>query len=375
MSVKRIWALVVKEFIHLRNDWWLPAFMLIGGASELLLVAWATSQPITNLPLMVFDQDKTTVSRSVIADLVNTGTFRAPEYVDNMQTIRDAMDRGQVNAALVIPPDFASQLEAQSGKPTLLVILNGAENTPAQAASRAVDGLARTLDERILVRRIGLNAEQFSAFTPSLQVWFNQDLSEALYTAPAELGLMLEFTILLFAALGFSRERELGTLEQLLVMPFSSLEIVIGKSIPVVLVGFSDFVLMLAMIHFAFDIPIRGSLLLLMVLAFGYLLVELGKGLVVSVVSRTQHQAFLLVLLVGMVDFMFTGYAAPVESMPQVLQWFANIIPAHHWLTILRGILLKGAGLDVLWPNVLALSILGIIIGTFSFRYVRRALD
>ena len=285
------------------------------------------------------------------------------------------MDRGQVNAALVIPPDFASQLEAQAGKPTLLVILNGAENTPAQAASRAVDGLARTLDERILVRRIGLSAEQFSAFTPSLQVWFNQDLSEALYTAPAELGLMLEFTILLFAALGFSRERELGTLEQLLVMPFSSLEIIVGKSIPVVLVGFTDFVLMLAMIHFAFDIPIRGSLLLLMVLAFGYLLVELGKGLVLSVVSRTQHQAFLLVLLVGMVDFMFTGYAAPVESMPQVLQWFANIIPAHHWLTILRGILLKGAGLDVLWPNVLALLILGVIIGTFSFRYVRRALD
>ncbi|MFN2121723.1 MAG: ABC transporter permease [Anaerolineales bacterium] len=375
MSVKRIWALVVKEFIHLRNDWWLPAFMLIGGASELLLVAWATSQPITNLPLMVFDQDRTTVSRNVIADLVNTGTFRAPQYVDNMQTIRDAMDRGQVNAALVIPPDFASQLEAQAGKPTLLVILNGAENTPAQAASRAVDGLARTLDERILVRRIGLSAEQFSAFTPSLQVWFNQDLSEALYTAPAELGLMLEFTILLVAALGFSRERELGTLEQLLVMPFSSLEIIVGKSIPVVLVGFTDFVLMLAMIHFAFDIPIRGSLLLLMVLAFGYLLVELGKGLVLSVVSRTQHQAFLLVLLVGMVDFMFTGYAAPVESMPQVLQWFANIIPAHHWLTILRGILLKGAGLDVLWPNVLALLILGVIIGTFSFRYVRRALD
>ena len=375
MSLKRIWALVVKEFIHLRNDWWLPAFMLIGGASELLLVAWATSQPITNLPLMVFDQNKTAVSRSVIADLVNTGTFRSPDYVDNMQAIRDAMDRGQVNAALVIPPDFAAQLEARSGTPTLLVILNGAESTPAQAASRAVDGLTRTLDARILVQRIGLSAEQFSAFTPSLQVWFNQDLSEALYTAPAELGLMLEFTILLFAALGFSRERELGTIEQLLVMPFSSLEIIVGKSIPVVLVGFSDFVLMLAMIHFAFDIPIRGSLLLLMVLAFGYLLVELGKGLVLSVISRTQHQAFLLVLLVGMVDFMFTGYAAPVESMPQVLQWFANIIPAHHWLTILRGILLKGAGLDVLWPHVLALLILGIIIGTFSFRYVRRALD
>jgi ABC-2 type transport system permease protein len=375
VSLQRVWALVIKEFIHLRNDWWLPAFMLIGGASELLLVAWATSRPITNLPLMVLDQSRTTESRVLVTGLVSTGTFRAPQYVEDMASIRSAMDRGQVNAAVVIPPDFARQLNSSIGRPSVLVILNGAESTPAQAADRAVEGLARTIDERIVVRRLGLSPEEFSGFVPSLRVWFNENLSEALYTAPAELGLMLEFTVLLFAALAFSRERELGTIEQLLVMPFSSLEIIVGKSIPVVLVGFTDFLLMLGMIHFAFDIPIRGSLILLMVLAFGYLLVELGKGLVLSVVSHTQHQAFLLVLLVGMVDFMFTGYAAPVESMPPVLRLFANIIPAHHWLTILRGILLKGAGLDILWPNVLALLILGAIIGTFSIRFVRRALD
>lgn len=373
--LKRIWSLIVKEFIHLRNDWWLPAFMLIGGASELLLVAWATSRPITNLPLMVYDQSKSAESRALVSGLENTGTFRAPEHVHDMRTIRDAMDRGQVNAALVIPPDYAAQLLSPTGKPALLTILNGSESTPAQAAQNAIQGLARTIDQRILIDRLGLSPAQFNAFNPSLRVWFNENLSEALYTTPAELGLMLEFTVLLFAALAFSRERELGTIEQLLVMPFSSIEIIIGKSIPVIVVGFTDFLLMLGMIHFAFDVPVRGSLTLLLALAFGYLLVELSKGLVLSVISRTQHQAFLLVLLVGMVDFMFTGYAAPVESMPQVLQWFANLIPAHHWLTILRGITLKGAGLDVLWPNVLALSLLGVVIGTFSLRFVRRALD
>jgi len=217
--------------------------------------------------------------------------------------------------------------------------------------------------------------DEFSGFDPSLRVWFNEALSEALYSTPAELGLMLEFTVLLFAALAFSRERELGTLEQLLVMPFTSMEIIIGKSIPVVVIGFADFLLMLSMVHFAFAVPVRGSLVLLLFLAFGYLLVELGKGLVISVISRTQHQAFLLVMLIGMVDFMFTGYAAPVEGMPQALQWAANIIPAHHWLTVLRGILLKGAGLDVLLPNLLWLAGLGLVIGIFSLRYVRRALD
>jgi ABC-2 type transport system permease protein len=372
---KRIWSLVVKEFIHLRNDWWMPAFMLIGGASELLLVGWATSRPITNLPLMVLDQDRTPASRALIVSLENTGTFRAPEQVEDMAAIRSAMDYGQINAAVVVPPGFGDQLVSASGRPTLLVILNGAESTPALAAQRAVRGLAQEMDQRIVIQRLGLSPGEFSGFVPSLRVWFNEALSEALYTTPAELGLMLEFTVLLFAALAFSRERELGTLEQLLVMPFSSLEIIAGKSIPVILVGFTDFLLMLGMVHFAFGVPVRGSLPLLLVLALGYLLVELGKGLVLSVISRSQHQAFLLVLLVGMVDFMFTGYAAPVEGMPKALQWFANFIPAHHWLEILRGILLKGAGLDVLWPHVLALAGLGLVIGIFSFRFVRRALD
>jgi ABC-2 type transport system permease protein len=133
--------------------------------------------------------------------------------------------------------------------------------------------------------------------------------------------------------------------------------------------------MMLAISVLAFHIPVRGSLLLLELLATGYLLVELSKGMVISIISRTQHQAFLLVLLVGMVDFMFTGYAAPIESMPEALQLVANLIPAHHWLAILRGVLLKGAGISVLWPSLAALGALGVVIIGVSMRTVRRALD
>lgn len=372
---RRIWSLAVKEFIHLRTDWWLPAFMLIGGASELLLVGWATSRPITNLPIMILDHDRSSASRALVTSIENTGTFDQPQYVDDMATIEDNLNRGEINAAIVIPPDYDESVKSSTGTPTIFVLLNGAESTPAIASLRAIQGVVQDTGQRLTIRRLNLNPDQLAGFDPSLRVWFNESLSEALYTTPAELGLMLEFTILLFAALAFSRERELGTLEQLLVMPYSSLEIIIGKSIPVIIIGFVDFILMLTMVHFAFDVPIRGSLILLLILAFGYLLVELGKGLVISVISRTQHQAFLLVLLIGMVDFMFTGYAAPVEGMPQILRWFANFIPAHHWLTILRGILLKGAGMDVLYPHVLILAGLGLVIGTFSLLFVRRALD
>jgi ABC-2 type transport system permease protein len=255
------------------------------------------------------------------------------------------------------------------------VILNGAEVGPATTSLRAIEGVASQISERITIQRLGMSVSDFAGFNPSMRVWFNESLSEAYYTTPAELALMMEFTVLLFAALSFSRERELGTLEQLLVMPFSSLEIIIGKAIPVIIIGFLDFLLMLGVVHFAFGVPIRGSLVLLLLLAFGYILVELGKGMVISVVSRTQHQAFLLVMLVGMADFMFTGYAAPVEAMPPIMQKIALIIPAHHWLEIVRGIMLKGAGLDVLWPSLLALILSGIVIIGFSWLFVRRALN
>jgi len=360
---RRIWSLSIKEFIHLRSDWWLPAFMILGGALELLLIGWATSRPISNLPLMVLDHDRSAASRTFVVSLENTEIFNMEAEVYDDAAIEAALRLGQISAAVIIPPDFSSELNSPAGRPTVAVLLNGAESIPATAALRAIEGVTREMGDQILVQRLGLQTEEFEGFIPSLRVWFNESLSEALYTIPAELGLMLEFTVLLFAALSFTRERELGTLEHLLVMPFSTLELVIGKSIPVVLVGFIDFILMLGLTHWAFGVPVRGSLALLLVLALVYILVELSKGLMISVIAKTQHQAFLLVLMVGMADFMFTGYAAPVESMPQVIQWVANFIPAHHFMEIVRGILLKGTGIEVLWPHVLALTVLGLFIG------------
>ena len=373
--LRRIWSLSIKDFLHLRHDWWLPAFMLIGGALELLAVGWATSRPITNLPMMVFDQDKSATSRALVISLENAETFQLEEQVYTMATIEEAMDRGEINVALIIPTGFGDQVASSSQVAQLSVILNGAESIPAMEALRTLEGVTRSISNKITLERLDMDPNEFSGFDPSLRVWFNETLSDKLYTTPAELALMLEFTVLLFAALSFSRERELGTLEQLLVMPFSSLELIMGKAIPVIIIGFADFVLMLSMVNLAFQVPVRGSLPLLLGLALMYLLVELSKGMVISVISKTQHQAFLLVMMIGMADFMFTGYAAPVEGMPKILQFVANFIPAHHWLAIMRGIMLKGAGLEVLWPHVLALLFLGLVIGTFSWRFIRRALD
>jgi ABC-2 type transport system permease protein len=349
--------------------------MLFGGALELLLVGWATSRPITNLPMMVLDQDKSATSRQLIVTLENAETFKLEEQVYDVEIIENAMDRGQINVAVIIPAGFADQIASSSESAVLSVILNGAESIPAMEALRSLEGVTRGISEKIMIERIGVKPDEFSGFDMSLRVWFNETLSDALYTTPAEMGLMLEFSVLLFAALAFSRERELGTLEQLLVMPFSSLQLIIGKAIPVIIIGFADFVILLTMINVAFDVPVRGSLPLLLGIAFIYIFVELGKGMVISVISKTQQQAFLLVMMIAMSDFMFTGYAAPVEGMPEIVQFVAKFVPAHHWLEIMRAIMIKGAGIEVIWPNMLALVILGLVIGNFSWRFIRRALD
>ena len=215
--------------------------MLLGGTLELLLVGWATGRPITNLPLIVLDQDRTAASQLIVQELENTGTFDFQYWANDPQDIQDLMDRGKVSAAVVIPPGFNEAMASGDGKPSLLVLLNGADTTAAQEALRAVDGTAQSIGERLVLRRLGLSAKDLKNFDFSVRVRFNEELTESYYTVPAELALMLEFTILLFAGLAFSRERELGTLEQLLVMPFSSFEIILGKAIPVVIIGFADF--------------------------------------------------------------------------------------------------------------------------------------
>ena len=155
--VRRITALVKKEFIHLMHDWWLPAFMIFGGVLELLLVGWATSRPITNLPIMVLDHDRSAHSRLFIQELDNTGTFQIPQMVEDRSEIQSAMTRGDINAAVIIPPGFDTEMNSPNGHPLLFFILNGAESAPAQASQRAFQGLAQQINERLVLKNLGAN--------------------------------------------------------------------------------------------------------------------------------------------------------------------------------------------------------------------------
>jgi ABC-2 type transport system permease protein len=179
----------------------------------------------------------------------------------------------------------------------------------------------------------------------------------------------------MIASLGIARERELGTLEQLLVTPLRSTELIIGKALPVLILGYLNFLIMLALVVFVFKVPMRGSWSLLLGIAFFYLLIEMVWGLMISAVSKTQVQALLMAFMLMMVEVVFSGYAFPVENMPWLLQRVANFVPIKHWLLILRGILLKGAGVDVFWKELLSLAGLGLVINVFTIYFLRKRLE
>ena len=365
-------TLVAKEFIQLFRDRLLAPLILFGPLLELLMIAWSTSQGIDHLPTAVLDMDLSNASRGLVAAMENAETFD-PYYVESLDRVTYDIDRGQALAAWVIPAGFQAQLlDASADRPQLQLIVDGADVAAAQTAAEAGQGLAASYGQDFTVRAMNSANGQVAPLDMSLRVWFNEELKESNFMIPSELGFIAAAIAAMLASMVIARERELGTLEQLVVTPVRPSQIVIGKSVMAVSLGYTLFLLMLAMVVVLFDVPMRGSLPLLMVLAFFYMLVELGWGLMISAVARTQMQALLTCFVVIMVMVIFSGYAFPVDTMPPFMQAVANIFPLKHWLIVFRAILLKGAGVDVFWRELLAIFVLGAFIYTGTILLLRR---
>jgi ABC-2 type transport system permease protein len=359
--IYRTWNLIVKEFIQLFRDRLLAPFVLLGPLSELLMVAWSTSQGIEHLPTAVLDLDHSHASRGLITAMANTETFD-PYFVESLDQITMEIDRGRALAAWVIPPNFERQLLDADGEPAQVqLVVDGADAMAAQTAAEVAGGLVASYGQGITTQPLAAGALQ-APLDMSLRVWFNEEMKESNYMIPSELGFIAAAIAAMVASMAIARERELGTLEQLLVTPLRSMELVVGKSVLAVALGYTEFLLMLAAVVWLFDVPMRGSLPLLMAVALFYMIVELGWGLMISAVARTQMQALLIAFAVVMVMVIFCGYAFPIDTMPPFMQVISNIFPLKHWLIIFRSILLKGAGLDVFWRELLAIAGLGTLI-------------
>jgi ABC-2 type transport system permease protein len=372
----RIWNLTVKELIQLWRDKMILLFVFFGPVTELALVAWATSGDIDHLPTAIVDRDHTAASRELVKALENTDTFDADYYPLDEREARDLVDSGTALVAVLIPPGFEEKLLALNSPVQVQIILDGAEPSAARVAEMSAEGAVAAFAQQIVLERFGPISDQWGeVIDVDMRVWFNEELKTSNYEVPSELGFMLVGVALMLASLGIARERELGTLEQLMVTPLRSTELIFGKALPVLILSYLNFLVMLALVVFVFKVPMRGSWSLLLTIAFFYLLIEMVWGLMISAVSKTQVQALLLAFTLMMVEVVFSGYAFPVENMPWLLQRIANFVPIKHWLLILRDILLKGAGVDIFWQELVSLAVLGLVINVVTIVFLRRRLE
>lgn len=370
--LRRIRNLVRKELIQLGRDWVLTAFIITLPALQLLLLARSTTASITNLSVAVVDRDRSAASRSAVEALGNREQLEIPRLAATIDEAGRLLDRGEAILAVVIPEDFSEALTRPGGSPSVQVITDGSNDLMAgialSAAREALTGLGR---------QEALNPAGGSPSLIDLRVTvrFNPALDVKIYTVPAQVGFIVYQVTLAVASIGLARERELGTLEQLIVMPLTRWELVVGKAVPALIVGMVNFLAMWAMAMWGFGVPMRGSPWLLLALTLLFVAAEIGYGIFISSIAHTQQQAILLVFVLAMVDMAFSGYLVPIKNLPAGLRMVARVVPLYHYLTVIRNVMLRGAGLDVLWPHALAVLVVGALVTAFAVRNLSGRLD
>ncbi len=357
-SLERILELVRKEFRQVLRDPRMRGIIFVAPVIQLLVFGYAVSTDVKNTSLYVVDQDRTEASRSVADAMTSGGWFRIVGRSGDPRDLVSALDHGDAVAGVVIPTGFSRDLDR--GAARVQVILDGSNSNVAT--------VARGYAERILrewgLARGGIDLK--AALDVRERAWFNAGLSSRDYNVPGVTGLIIFMICLMLTALAIVREREAGTLEQLMVSPVRRFELILGKSIPFALIGLFDLALVTIVAFAWFGIPFRGSPPALLLASVLYILSGLGIGLFISTISSTQQEAFMGTFLVFLPAILLAGLMFPVRSMPKIFQIITLANPIRHYLVIVRSIFLKGSGIEALWPHYAALAIIGFSIFAFA---------
>jgi ABC-2 type transport system permease protein len=375
MSWQRIRHLIRKEFIQLRRDPRMLRLVIIAPVIQLIIFGYAVTTDIKHIPTAVIDADRSRESRELVARFSNTGYFEVVTLLERPQDLVALMDSGRVQAGVHIPRGFARSLARGESAP-LQVIVDGTDSTTAGMVLGYASGVLKKYSEEVLSERLQRLSTQWirlSIIEERTRVWFNPELRSVNYMVPGVLCTILLVVTMVLTSMAIVREREIGTLEQIIVTPVRATELVAGKTIPFVLIGFVDIVLILLVAMLWFHVPLRGSLLLLFALALVFLLTTLGLGLFISTVSHTQQQAMMTAFFIMLPSILLSGFMFPIENMPRVIQWVTYLVPLRYFLNIVRGIFLKGVGIEVLWGDTLMLLVLGLtLFAMASLRFTKR---
>lgn len=372
----RYLAIVKKEIIQIKRDRPSLGIALVAPLMMLLLFGYAVNTDVENISLAVWDQSKTASSRELVDQFTTTGIFQLHQYVDSYRELELLMDEGKIDIGLVFPPDYNEQLSTE--QPTSVqVLINGADPTVARTAvSNAqiiVQQHAISLQEEKLIKQgMGKLEMPLQAET---RVLFNPEMKSVVFNVPALIGLILQNVTILLTAFSLVREKERGTMEQLIVTPVRPLELILGKLTPYVVIGLISFTTVLLVGTYWFQVSIKGSIGLLIVLSLLFLLTALMLGIFISTISKTQLQAMQLTFVVLLPSVLLSGFIFPRETMPFLIKWLGGLIPLTYFLEILRGIFLKGVDLQVLWKEALSMAGFFVVICTVASLKFRKQLD
>ncbi len=368
----RIWNLVWKEIIQFARDRMLTAFIFLVPIFQLVLLAQATGRRVGDLRMAVLDLDRSAVTRQLITDLDNREELAVRYFVDDEEQLRELLDRGQAAVGVIFPPGLAQDVVDPARTAQVRMVVDGSSNLVGFTAQSAASAALAEYGQEWM-------AERGLATAPLVDLrvatYYNPASNIRHFTIPAQVGFITYQITLTIASLGLARERELGTLEQLIVTPLGRLELVLGKAIPAFIIGALNFLLMLGVAVHYFQVPLRGSLSLLFGITLLFIVAEIGWGMLISALSHTQQQAILLVVILALVDISFSGYMVPVKNLPRPLRLIAQVTPMYHYLVVIRAVMLKGATLATLWPHALALAGLGMVILTIAVAGVSQRLD
>ncbi len=374
--MRRILEIIRKEFLQLRRDPKMLPILFMAPVIQLALLGYAATTDLRNVPVVVANLDRSAESRELLNAFSSSGDLILSYYVDSPDQIDQYLDRNDADLAIVIPIDYAKNLRS-GGMASVQVLVDGTKVNATNALNQLAAAVG-THSQSIVAKRLatsGLTIQR-PEINVETRMWYNPELSSRNFMVPAVLALVLMIITMLVTSMAIVKERENGTMEQIVVTPIRSSELILGKLIPFFLIGIVEAMLVLAIAVWWFDVPLRGSVVLLMVFSLLFIVNAQGLGLFVSTISHTQQQAMMTsVFFVMLPMILLSGFVFPIENMPEPIQWVTYLMPMRYFLVIVRGIFLKGVGWDVLWPQVAALGAFGIAILWLAIARFQKRVD
>ena len=372
MKFLRVRELVRKEFIQLFRDRKNLRLLIVSPLVMLIIFGYVVSTDVRDITVALLDQSHTPESR-LVADSFNTGIFRIIYYAENEHQLEDLLLRRKVNMAVNVGPDFAERVrKGETGR--VQIIADGSMSNMASVRIAYAMQVMERLNRHFLVELYPQKIT-FGQIDARIRTWYNPNLDSRNFFVPGIVAVLIMIISLLFTSMAVIKEREAGTMEQLIVTPIRPVELILGKTIPYAVISLTQMVAVAAFAIVWFDVPLVGSPLLLLAATCLFLLSTLGIGLFISTISATQQQAMMTTFFFIVPFFMLSGFVFPIENMPEIVQWITYIIPLRYMIVIIRDIFLKGVGLEVFWEQFFALAVIGTVVFSAAVTRFRKKLD